>query len=136
MPYHVLSTKLYIPSIQSSLVQRPRLVQHLENGYQSGRRVTLVSAPAGFGKTTVIREWITDKDLGKPFGWLSLDDGDNDPVRFLVYLVSAIQKVNGKTGKAILASLNSSQVPPLLDLVETLINEISFEVKALPDHIG
>lgn len=129
MPYQVLSTKLYIPPIQASLVQRPRLVQHLESGYRSGRRVTLVSAPAGFGKTTVIREWITDTDLGKPFGWLSLDDGDNDPVRFLVYLVSAIQKVDAKIGKSILTSLNSSQIPPLLDLVETLINEISFESK-------
>jgi LuxR family maltose regulon positive regulatory protein len=129
MPYQVLSTKLYIPPIQASLVQRPRLVQHLENGYQSGRRVTLVSAPAGFGKTTIIREWITDNSLGKPFGWLSLDDGDNDPVRFLIYLVAAIQKVNTEIGKSILTSLNSSQIPPLFDLVETLINEISFEAK-------
>lgn len=129
MPYQVLSTKLYIPPIQSSLVQRPRLVQHLENGYQSGKLVTLVSAPAGFGKTTVIREWITDKDFGKSFGWLSLDDGDNDPVRFLTYLVAAIQKVNAEVGQSILTSLNSSQIPPLMDLVETLINEISFEAE-------
>ncbi|HEU0295309.1 MAG TPA: LuxR C-terminal-related transcriptional regulator [Anaerolineales bacterium] len=129
MPYQVLSTKLYIPPIHSSLVQRPRLVQILENGYQSGKRVTLVSAPAGFGKTTIIRQWITATELGKPFGWLSLDDGDNDPVRFLIYLVSAIQKVNAEIGKTILAALNSSQIPPLLDLVETLINEISFEAK-------
>ena len=129
MTYQVLSTKLYVPPIHSSLVQRPRLVQHLESGYQSGRRVTLVSAPAGFGKTTLIREWITDRDFGKPFGWLSLDDGDNDPARFLIYFVSAIQKVNAKIGKSILTSLNSSQVPPLLDLVEALINEISSQSK-------
>ena len=76
-----------------------------------------------------MREWITDAKLGKPFGWLSLDDGDNDPVRFLIYLVSAIQKVNARIGKTILTSLNSSQVPPLMDLVETLINEISLESK-------
>ena len=127
MSYQVLSTKLYIPPIQLTLVQRPRLVQHLESGYQSGQRVTLVSAPASFGKTTIIREWITASEPGKPFGWLSLDDGDNDPVRFLIYLVSAIQKVNAEIGQTILASLKSSQIPPLLDLVETLINEISFE---------
>jgi LuxR family transcriptional regulator, maltose regulon positive regulatory protein len=126
MTYQVLSTKLYIPPIQSSLVQRWRLVQHLENGYQAGKRVTLVSAPAGFGKTTVIREWITNEKLGKPFGWLSLDDGDNDAVRFLIYVVSAIQKVNSKVGQNVLTSLNSPLVPPLMDLVETLINEISF----------
>ena len=129
MPYQVLSTKLYIPPIQASLVRRQRLVQVLETGYQAGKRVTLVSAPAGFGKTTIIREWITATEPGKPFGWLSLDDGDNDPVRFLIYLVSAIQKVHAKIGGGILASLNSSQVPPLLELVETLINEISIESK-------
>lgn len=129
MTYQVLSTKLYIPPIHSSLVQRPRLVEHLESGYRAGKLVTLVSAPAGFGKTTVIREWITDKDRGKMFGWLSLDEGDNDPVRFLTYLVSAIQKVDAKIGGSILVSLNSSQVPPLLDLVETLINEISAEME-------
>ena len=129
MPYQVLSTKLYIPPIQASLVRRQRLVQVLETGYQAGKRVTLVSAPAGFGKTTIIREWITATEPGKPFGWLSLDDGDNDPVRFLIYLVSAIQKVHAKIGGGILASLNSSQVPPLLDLVETLINEISIKSK-------
>jgi LuxR family maltose regulon positive regulatory protein len=106
-------------------VRRSRLVQILESGYQAGKRVTLVSAPAGFGKTTVIREWITNADLAKPFGWLSLDDGDNDPVRFLVYLISAIQKIDPDLGQTILATLNFSQIPPLLDVVESLINEIS-----------
>ncbi len=94
MPYQVLATKLYISPIQSSLVRRPRLVQFLESGYGTGKRLTLVSAPAGFGKTTIIREWIKSTETGKPFGWLSLDDGDNDPVRFLIYLISAIEKVN------------------------------------------
>lgn len=129
MTYQILATKLYIPPIQSSLVRRSRLVDVLENGYQSGKLVTLVSAPAGFGKTTLIREWITATQPGKPFGWLSLDDGDNDPVRFLIYLVSAIQKVNAAIGQSILASLHSTQLPPLTDLVEILINEISCEAK-------
>jgi LuxR family maltose regulon positive regulatory protein len=127
MPYQVLSTKLYIPPIQSSLVRRPRLIQGLEHGYRAGKRVTLVCAPAGFGKTTIVREWIRAAEPGKPFGWLSLDDGDNDPVRFLIYLVSAMQKVNPALGQTVLASLDSSQIPPLVDLVETLINEISRE---------
>jgi LuxR family transcriptional regulator, maltose regulon positive regulatory protein len=127
MAYQVLSTKLYIPPVQSSLVRRPRLVQDLENGYQGGRRLTIVSAPAGFGKTTIVREWIKTCEPARPFGWLSLDDGDNDPVRFLIYFVSAVQKVNAQLGQTVLASLNSSQVPPLFDLVETLINEILFE---------
>jgi LuxR family maltose regulon positive regulatory protein len=130
LAYQILSTKLYIPPIQASLVRRPRLVKVLESGYQASRRVTLVSAPAGFGKTTVIREWITDSALAKPFGWLSLDDGDNDPVRFLVYLISAIQKIDPELGQTILATLNTTQIPPLLDLVETLINEISCAAKS------
>ncbi len=129
MAYQVLSTKLYVPPIQPGLVRRPRLVQHLESDYQGGKRVTLVSAPAGFGKTTIIREWIAASDQKKPFGWLSLDDADNDPTRFLIYLASAVQKVNEKIGQSIQASLQSTQVPPLIGLVETLINEISSETE-------
>ena len=127
MSYQVLSTKFYVPPIQSSLVRRSRLVQVLENGYRTGKRVALVCAPAGFGKTTIVREWIKSTGPAKLFGWLSLDNGDNDPIRFLIYLVSAIQRVNAEIGKSILAALNSTQIPPLLDLVETLINEISLE---------
>ncbi len=129
MTYQVLSTKLYTPPIQPTLVERLELIQRLENGYRSGKRVTLVSAPAGFGKTTVIREWLAAKKTIKSYGWVSLDDGDNDPVRFLIYLTSAIQKVNAQIGQSVLASLQSSQLRPLVGLVESLINEISFETE-------
>src|SRR5512144_546084 len=105
MAHQVLATKLYIPPIQPSLVRRPRLVQHLESEYQAGKRVTLVSAPAGFGKTTLIREWMAAADGKRPFGWLSLDETDNDPIRFLIYLVAAIQKVNEAIGRSIQESL-------------------------------
>ncbi len=125
MTYQVLSTKLYVPPIQPTLVRRPRLVKALESGYQAGKRLTLVSAPAGFGKTTLIREWLTAAGKEKPFGWLSLDDGDNDPVRFFVYLVAAVQKVRPAIGQSIQAILHSTQIPPLMELVETLINEVS-----------
>ena len=90
----------------------------------------LISAPAGFGKTTLLREWIKTTEPEKPFGWISLDDGDNDPVRFLVYLISAIQKVHPRIGQTILASLNSTQIPPLPELAETLINEITLEAQS------
>jgi len=86
-------------------------VQVLENGYRGGKRVTLVSAPAGFGKTTIIREWLKSTKPGKPFGWLSLDEGDNDPVRFLILFSFRYSKVNTKIGQTILAALNSSQFP-------------------------
>jgi LuxR family maltose regulon positive regulatory protein len=127
MAYQVLTTKLYNPPRKSGLVQRPALIQRLEEGYKAGKRVTLVSAPAGFGKTTIVCEWITTPGYQKPFGWISLDDADNDPVRFLIYLVSAVQKVNKELGTSILASLQSSQAPVPTDLVEILINEISGE---------
>ncbi len=127
MAFQVLATKLYNPPIKPGLVRRSGLVQRLESGYQAGKRVTLISAPAGFGKTTLVCEWISSLDSVKPFGWLSLDEGDNDPVRFLIYLVSAIQKINDEIGQTVLASLHSSQTPPLSDLVESLINQISSE---------
>ncbi len=129
MAYQVLATKLYNPPLQSGLVRRQELVRRLENGYQAGKSITLVSAPAGFGKTTLISEWIATTVPGKPFGWVSLDAGDNDPVRFLIYLVSAIQKVKGEIGRSILASLQSSQIPSLTDLAESLINEIASEAQ-------
>jgi LuxR family maltose regulon positive regulatory protein len=125
MAFQVLSTKLYNPPLKPGLVRRPRLVQRLENGYQTGKLVTLVSAPAGFGKTTLISEWIAGTEGSKPFGWISLDDSDNDPIRFLTYLVTAIQKVHGEIGRSVLALLQSSQNTNLTDLVEALINEIS-----------
>lgn len=125
MAFQVLATKLFSPPIKTGLVRRSGLVQRLESGYQAGKRVALISAPAGFGKTTLVCEWISSLDSVKPFGWLSLDEGDNDPVRFLIYLVSAIQKINDEIGQTVLASLNSSQTPPLSDLVESLINQIS-----------
>src|SRR5512137_1414522 len=109
MAYQVLATKLYAPPIQPDLVPRLDLVQRIENGYQAGRHMTLVSAPAGFGKTTIIREWLTAEKSRKSFGWVQLDEGDNDPVRFLVYLVSALQQVNAKTGQSVLVTLQTSQ---------------------------
>jgi LuxR family transcriptional regulator, maltose regulon positive regulatory protein len=125
MAYQVLATKLYAPPIQPDLVPRLDLVQRIENGYQAGRHMTLVSAPAGFGKTTIIREWLTAEKSRKSFGWVQLDEGDNDPVRFLVYLVSALQQVNAKTGQSVLVTLQTSQTPDLMDLIDILINEIS-----------
>ena len=127
MTHQVLSTKLYKPPKNAGLVRRLGLIQRLDEGYKGGKRLTLVSAPAGFGKTTIISEWIAAADPGIPFGWVSLDDGDNDPVRFLIYLVTAIQKVNREIGRSILTSLQSLQVPILTELVEALINEISAE---------
>jgi LuxR family maltose regulon positive regulatory protein len=85
----ILATKLYIPPSRSGIVPRPRLIERLDEGLAKGGRLTLVSAPAGFGKTTLVSEWTAS--CGKPVAWLSLDEGDSDPVRFISYLIATLQ---------------------------------------------
>lgn len=87
----LLATKLYMPPPPAGLVPRPRLVELLQRGLQA--RLVLVCAPAGFGKTTLLAQWLAELDL--PVAWLSLDAGDNDPARFLVYLGAALERVVG-----------------------------------------
>ena len=86
-----LATKLYIPLPRPKVVLRPRLIELLNEGLSSGRKLSLISAPAGFGKTTLVSEWVAGS--GRPIAWLSLDEGDNDPTRFLIYLVAALQTI-------------------------------------------
>jgi len=93
---NLLVTKLYIPSLVATHVARPRLFQLLDEGLRLGRRLTLISTPAGYGKTTLIAEWIHRHKL--PAAWISLDEGDNDPVRFLSYLIAAIRSVKPEVG--------------------------------------
>ena len=90
----ILATKLYIPPPRAKIVLRPRLIERLNEGLSSGRKLTLISASAGFGKTTLVSEWIAG--CGRPVAWLSLDEGDNDPTRFLTYLVAALQTIAGE----------------------------------------
>ena len=106
----LLLTKLYVPPPRPNIVLRPRLIERLNEGLSAGRKLTLISAPAGFGKTTLVSEWIAS--CGQPVAWLSLDEGDNDPTRFLTYLVAALQTIAPKIGEGMLASLQSPQPPP------------------------
>jgi LuxR family maltose regulon positive regulatory protein len=97
----ILATKLYIPPPRPTGVLRADLVERLNQGLH--RKLTLVAAPAGFGKTTLVSAWLTGAQSVSPGGaqvpqvnsvaWLSLDDADSDPTRFLVYLVAALQKI-------------------------------------------
>ena len=82
----VLATKLYIPPPRPNLIVRPRLTERLNEGLR--RKLTLISAPAGSGKTTLVSAWVTG--CARPVAWLSLDTGENDPARFLAYLVGAL----------------------------------------------
>jgi LuxR family maltose regulon positive regulatory protein len=92
-------------------------------GLPSGRRLALISAPAGFGKTTLVSEWISSCE--RPVAWLSIDEGDSDPIRFLTYLISALQTINAGIGAEVLRALQTSQPPPIESILTTLLNEIS-----------
>lgn len=121
MPVSILATKLYAPPPRLKQVLRPRLVERLNEGM--GRRLTLVSAPAGFGKTTLVSEWIAG--CKRPVAWFSVDEGDSDPRRFLTYFVSALQTVSPDIGRGALGALQSTQPPPTTSILTILLNEIA-----------
>lgn len=120
-PLPLLRTKLFMPQVHQHLVVRPRLLDRLDAGLSC--KLTLISAPAGSGKTTLLGEWASRN--GRPTAWLSLDDGDNDPVRFLSYLVAALETVAPTIGASVLSSLRSPQSPPMETLLTALLNDIS-----------
>jgi len=119
----LLTTKLYSPPPRPDLLSRPRLVRRLEEGLRPGHRLTLISAPAGYGKTTLLSEWVAQTD--RPVAWLSLDEADNDPVRFWTYLIAALQQVEPDLGRGIPEALRSPQRPPIESLLTPLINQIA-----------
>jgi LuxR family transcriptional regulator, maltose regulon positive regulatory protein len=128
MPMPILATKLYIPPPCPGIVQRPRLIERLNEGLSSGSKLTLVSASAGFGKTTLVSEWIAG--YGRPAAWLSLDEGDNDPTRFLTYFIAALQTLPPKTGGSnigagALVALQSPQPPSTESILTALLNDIT-----------
>ena len=116
----MLQTKLYIPQPRSGLVSRPRLFERLNEGLQ--RKLTLISAPAGFGKTTLVSNWFEQIDVSR--AWLSLDESDNDPAGFLTYFVAALQTVKPDIGQGTIAVLNAPQPQSPEAVVTTLINDL------------
>ena len=126
MPAPILATKLYIPPPRPKIVLRPRLIKRLNEGMHC--KLTLISAPAGFGKTTLVSEWLAG--CQRPVAWLSLDEGDNDPTRFLTYLVAALQTIMANIGEGVLAVLQSPQPPPIESILIALLNEIT----TVPDN--
>ena len=101
----ILTTKPYVPPVRPELVPRPRLIEQLNVGLH--RKLTLVSAPAGFGKTTLVSEWIASCGPRPRFAWLSPDEGNNDSSRFLACFVAALQTVTGNVGQGVLAATQS-----------------------------
>jgi LuxR family maltose regulon positive regulatory protein len=122
----ILATKLYIPRLRPNVVNRPRLLERLNEGLH--RNLTLISAPAGSGKTTLLSEWVAGCERLEPkvrAAWLSLDEGDNDPTRFLTYLVAALQTITPNIGTELLSILQSPQPPPTESILTALLNEIT-----------
>jgi LuxR family maltose regulon positive regulatory protein len=110
VPHPLVTTKLRVPRTRPNLVERPRLHETLDRGEE--RKLTLVSAPAGFGKTTLLSKWLEARAAGgRSVAWVSLDKSDNDPARFLTYLITALQNVEEGIGEGVLASLRSPQPP-------------------------
>lgn len=119
----IMATKLYVPTLRRGLVTRPRLSERLRRG--AGSRLTLVSAPAGFGKTTLLAEWLGQASAdGRCVAWLSLDPGDSDPASFWTYVVTALQAAVPGVGSAALELIASSPLPTELVLT-TMLNELA-----------
>jgi len=119
--YPILATKLYIPQPRPNLVPRTRLIEQLNKAVN--HKLTLISAPAGFGKTTLLSKWISKSELS--VAWISLDKGDNDPVHFINYLIAALQDIQANIGKGILSLLQSPQQPPIESIMVDLIKEFA-----------
>jgi LuxR family maltose regulon positive regulatory protein len=123
VPAPILATKLYIPPSRRRVVLRPRLVERLNEGLAAGNKLTLVSAPAGFGKTTLVGEWVAG--CGRPVAWLSLDEADSDPSQFLTYLIAALQTVAPGIGEGVLTVLQSRQPPQPESALTALLNDLA-----------
>lgn len=116
-----LRSKLYVPPLRSGWIPRPRLDKRMDEGFE--RKLTLISAPAGFGKTTLLVDWIHRNKI--PAAWFSVDKGDNDPLYFLTYVILGLQTLGAETGKAALTMLQSPQPPPIEPILTNLINDVS-----------
>jgi LuxR family maltose regulon positive regulatory protein len=130
----LIKTKLYIPPLRVDRVARPRLYELLDTGSQ--RSLTLVSAPAGFGKTTLLASWAAHTSL--PIAWFSIDEGDNDPVRFVAYLIAALDSALSsdlsEQFETFTQSLQPSIQPTLVQLINYLAEEFEPFVIILDDY--
>jgi LuxR family maltose regulon positive regulatory protein len=123
MEKELLSSKLFIPPLRPSLVARPRLILGLNKGLHERRKLTLISAPAGFGKTTLVIDWLRQTAL--PTAWLSLEETDNNLPRFLAYVGAAFQQIDEEIGAQLRSAIQTPQLPAVEQLLTVLINEIA-----------
>ena len=134
----LLTTKLNLPPLRAEIISRSHLVERLDDGLlqngKFGRRLTLISAPAGYGKSTLAIDWVNRFKL--PINWLSLDEADNDPRRFITYLIAALQQMDKSVGQAASAMLQSPQPPPDELMLTALVNEIAAASREQAQGIG
>lgn len=123
MSLQILTTKLFIPPLRQQSVLRPHLLQKLDEGLKNHKQLILVSAPPGFGKTSLVSEWANQTALKT--AWLGLDESDNDPGHFWRYIVAALQTISPEIGQGVVSGFQAPQPPPLLDLITGLINDLS-----------
>ena len=124
MPQTLVTTKLRVPRTRPNLVARPRLHEALDGGEE--RKLTLVSAPAGFGKTTLLVEWLMERSGNeRSVVWVSLDETDDDPVRFWTYVLTALQRDVAGIGPAALQALRTPGLEPVDLALPTLLNELA-----------
>ena len=122
----ILRTKLNVPRLRLRLFERPHLIELMDEG--PARKMVLVTAPAGFGKTTMVSAWL--RRAGYPAAWLSLDEEDGDLIRFFNYLTAALQEIDSSIGRTVLTAMQKADPPPAEALVTSLINDIH----AIADH--
>jgi LuxR family transcriptional regulator, maltose regulon positive regulatory protein len=144
MSTQILATKLYIPPPRPKVVVRSRLIERLNEGLHGRPGVTLISAPAGFGKTTLVGEWVNQKAEGgrqnasreiihpSKVAWLSLDERDNDPTRFLAYLIAALQTIAPNVGEEVLSMLHAAQPQP--PQTESVLTALLNEITTIPEY--
>lgn len=118
----LIATKTFIPPRQPNWIDREKLIQELDNCFRQGSRLVLISAPAGYGKTTLVAEWLAHSEI--PAAWISLDEGDNDSGRFISYLVAALQAVHSGLGEAALALLQSPQPQKPEAILSLIVNDL------------
>jgi LuxR family maltose regulon positive regulatory protein len=118
----LIATKLHVPPAPAHLVPRPHLIQILDSALERPQRLILVSAPAGFGKTTLVAEWLRHARL--PSAWLSLDRDDNDPARFWRYFIAALQTADAELGRGVQGILETQPPPPPKALAASLVNDL------------
>lgn len=128
---NLLATKLFVPPVRANLVIRPRLFERLQAGLLE--KLTLIAAPAGFGKTTLLSAWrATVADGALPFAWVSLDSADNDPLRFWSYVIAALDTLAPGVGASALTLLQGPQPPPIEHILTSVLNAFNASITGAP----